>query len=65
MAKYGVQRSEIARVLERPSHVERDEWVERRFATVAGRRLGVVVTHRLPVLLVATIYVQAQREPPR
>ena len=57
MTERGIGRDEIAEVLERPARTDADEWVEKFYATVSGRELCVVVSHRLrTVLLIITAY---------
>ena len=57
MTQRGIDRDDVAAVLQRPARAEADEWVEKFYAPVSGRQLCVVVSHRLgTVLLIITAY---------
>ena len=61
MTERGIDRDDIAEVLQHPARSEADEWVEKFYAPVSGRQLCVVVSHRLrTVLLVITAYAVAE-----
>ena len=56
MGQHEIGREDVAAVLRNPERTDRDQWVERSFARVGGRNVGVVVTRRLaPVRLVVTL----------